>query len=57
MSRIYFIFGLKTKVNNYFKRKKEKKESQFIIVADFKKQVYKEKYDLKGGDFSLYRQA
>ncbi|WP_157885799.1 hypothetical protein [Chryseobacterium cucumeris] len=39
------------------KRKKEKKESHLIIVADFNKQVYKEKYDLKGGDFSLYRQA
>ncbi len=34
------------------KRKKEKKESHFIIVTDFNKQVYQEKYDLKGGDFS-----
>lgn len=42
-------------ITNYFKRKKEKKESRFIIVADFKKQVYQEKYYLKGGDFCLYR--
>ena len=40
-----------------FLKEKRKKESHSIIVADFNKQVYKEKYDLKGGDFSLYRQA
>ncbi|WP_123980674.1 hypothetical protein [Chryseobacterium sp. G0201] len=39
----------------FLKEKRKKKESHFIIVADFNKHVYKEKYDLKGGDFSLYR--
>lgn len=43
-----------TERNNYFKRKKEKKESPTFIIEDFQKQVYDEKYDLQGGDFLAY---